>query len=238
MINKTAAHAMLAGLMLMAGCTQAQDAPTQVIYRFDDHRYLELKGWNCEGALYYVDPVRGIRSEVSSQFYRAFADKYVHPSERYIAIPGWETDAFLVSKNYGETRQVAPFNTGFHTVEPDGSNSPSRENMLSFTVVNDQGFLLTRQGNLYMSSKPFDDPRILPGGPGIDYVDEDGDKHHLRPGFAGPKWGLSYIPPKTIDLLTDQFLTNWKDLPARVPEVRNYKGWDHMQCNPDKGLKR
>ncbi|MGY2800228.1 hypothetical protein ACVWV0_004504 [Ewingella americana] len=24
--------------------------------------------------------------------------------------------------------------------------------MLSFTVVNDQGFLLTRQGNLYMSS--------------------------------------------------------------------------------------
>ena len=237
MINKTAAHAMLAGLMLMAGCTQAQDAPTQVIYRFDDHRYLELKGWNCEGALYYVDPVRGIRSEVASQFYRAFADKYVHPSERYIAIPVWETDAFLVSKNYGETWQVAPFNTGFHTVEPDGSNSPSRENMLSFTVVNDQGFLLTRQGNLYMSSKPFDDPRILPGGPGIDYVDEDGDKHHLRPGFAGPKWGLSYIPPKTIDLLTDQFLTNWKDLPARVPEVRNYKGWDHMQCNPDKGLK-
>ena len=230
MINKTAAHAMLAGLMLMAGCTQAQDAPTQVIYRFDDHRYLELKGWNCEGALYYVDPVRGIRSEVASQFYRAFADKYVHPS--------WDTDAFAVSKDYGKTWQSAPFNTGFHTVEPDGSNSPSRENMLSFTVVNDQGFLLTRQGNLYMSSKPFDDPRILPGGPGIDYVDEDGDKHHLRPGFAGPKWGLSYIPPKTIDLLTDQFLTNWKDLPARVPEVRNYKGWDHMQCNPDKGLKR
>ncbi|END2552026.1 TPA: hypothetical protein ACG0NW_000219, partial [Enterobacter roggenkampii] len=165
MINKTAAHAMLAGLMLMAGCTQAQDAPTQVIYRFDDHRYLELKGWNCEGALYYVDPVRGIRSEVSSQFYRAFAGKYVHPSERYIAIPSWDTDAFAVSKDYGKTWQSAPFNTGFHTVEPDGSNSPSRENMLSFTVVNDQGFLLTRQGNLYMSSKPFDDPRILPGGP-------------------------------------------------------------------------
>ncbi|WP_446186873.1 T6SS immunity protein Tli3 family protein [Enterobacter asburiae] len=236
-MNKHRRYAMLAGLMLLSGCAQAQDAPTQVIYRFDDHRYLELKGWNCEGALYYVDPVRGIRSEVSSQFYRAFAGKYVHPSERYIAIPSWDTDAFAVSKDYGKTWKSAPFNTGFHTVEPDGSNSPSRENMLSFTVVNDQGFLLTRQGNLYMSSKPFDDPRILPGGAGIDYVDEDGDKHHLRPGFAGPKWGLSYIPPKTIDLLTDQFLTNWQDLPTRVPEVRNYKGWDHMQCNPDKGFK-
>jgi hypothetical protein len=140
MMNKQRRYAMLAGLMLMAGCTQAQDAPTQVIYRFDDHRYLELKGWNCEGALYYVDPVRGIRSEVASQFYRAFADKYVHPPSA--------TLPFLVGnrclprfKNYGETWQVAPFNTGFHTVEPDGSNSPSRENMLSFTVVNDQGFL-------------------------------------------------------------------------------------------------
>ncbi|WP_435868430.1 T6SS immunity protein Tli3 family protein, partial [Escherichia coli] len=56
---------MLAGLMLMTGCTQAQDAPTQVIYRFDAHRYLELKGWNWQGALYYVDPQRGIRSEGS-----------------------------------------------------------------------------------------------------------------------------------------------------------------------------
>ena len=38
MMNKQRRYAMLAGLMLMAGCTQAQDAPTQVIYRFDDHR--------------------------------------------------------------------------------------------------------------------------------------------------------------------------------------------------------
>ncbi|MVZ47682.1 hypothetical protein GP890_24435, partial [Escherichia coli] len=65
MMNKQRCYAMLAGLMLMTGCTQAQDAPTQVIYRFDAHRYLELKGWNWQGALYYVDPQRGIRSEGS-----------------------------------------------------------------------------------------------------------------------------------------------------------------------------
>ncbi|HAT1623095.1 TPA: hypothetical protein I8Y04_004861 [Raoultella planticola] len=110
--------------------------------------------------------------------------------------------------------------------------------MLSFTVVSDQGFLLTRQGNLYMSSKPFDDPRIIPGGAGVDYVDVYGNKHHLRPGSAGPKWGLLYIPPKSLKYLTASELTNWQDLPTHVPEVRNYKGWDHMQCNPDKGLKQ
>ena len=33
----------LAAMLMAVGC-QAQQPPTQVIYRFDDHRYLELKG--------------------------------------------------------------------------------------------------------------------------------------------------------------------------------------------------
>ncbi|PLR53810.1 MULTISPECIES: T6SS immunity protein Tli3 family protein [Yersiniaceae] len=233
---KGMALVMLTSLFAMSGCTRPQQPPTQVIYRFDDHRYLELKGWYCEGALYYVDPVRGIRAEVASQFYRAFADKYIHPSERYIAIPGWDTDAFLVSKDYGQTWQTASFATSYHTVEPERTLRPKRENMLSFTVVNDQGFLLTRQGNLYMSSKPFDDPRVQPGEAGIDFIDQDGNKDTLLPRESGPKWGLSYIAPKVIDQLTDSLLANWQDLPTQVPEVKNYKGWDHMQCDPNKGL--
>ena len=233
---KGMALVMLTSLFPLSGCTRPQQPPTQIIYRFDDHRYLELKGWYCEGALYYVDPVRGIRAEVASQFYRAFADKYIHPSERYIAIPGWDTDAFAVSKDYGKTWQTGRFATNYHTVEPERTLRPKRENMLSFTVVNDQGFLLTRQGNLYMSSKPFDDPRVMPGGAGIDYLDVDGDPHHLRPGSAGPAWGLEYLAPKNIEYITASELANWQDLPTQVPEVKNYKGWDHMQCDPNKGL--
>ncbi|MRT04538.1 T6SS immunity protein Tli3 family protein [Ewingella americana] len=229
--------AMMASLLTVLGCSRPQETPTQVIYRFDDHRYLELKGWYCEGALYYVDPIRGIRSEVASQFYRAFADKYVHPSERYIAIPSWDTDAFAVSKDYGETWRSGDFATNTHTVEPNGTWSPLRENMLSFTLVNDQGFLLTRQGNLYMSSKPFDDPRVMPGGPGVDYVDMDGEKQNIAPGSAGPRWGLEYIATKAIGGLTAELLTNWQDMPTSVPEVKNYKGWSRMQCDPSKGLK-
>ncbi|HHX8208307.1 TPA: T6SS immunity protein Tli3 family protein, partial [Enterobacter hormaechei] len=41
-------------VVLATGC-QAKEPPTQVVYRFDDHRYLELKGWGCEGQLWYTD---------------------------------------------------------------------------------------------------------------------------------------------------------------------------------------
>jgi hypothetical protein len=34
--------------VLFAAACKASEPPTQVVYRFDDHRYLELKGWNCE----------------------------------------------------------------------------------------------------------------------------------------------------------------------------------------------
>ncbi|EPM7731984.1 T6SS immunity protein Tli3 family protein, partial [Klebsiella aerogenes] len=44
-------------MLMVVGC-QAQQPPTQVIYRFDDHRYLELKGWDCEGELWYTDSQR------------------------------------------------------------------------------------------------------------------------------------------------------------------------------------
>jgi len=84
--------------LLTAGC-KASEQPTQIIYRFDDHRYLELKGWNCEGELWYTDTKRGIHTRPVSQFYRLFTRKFVHPSERYIAITGWGAGGFMVSKD-------------------------------------------------------------------------------------------------------------------------------------------
>ena len=130
-------------VLMMASVCQAKEPPTQVVYRFDDHRYLELKGWDCEGELWYTDTLRGIHSEPVSQFYRIFTKKFVHPSERYIAITGWGVGGFRVSKDYGKTWQVAQFSPGEN--EPDGMNSPPRDDVLSFTVVNDQGFLQTKQ---------------------------------------------------------------------------------------------
>lgn len=229
---------VLLSTVFMAGCqAKKSEIPTQVIYRFDDHRYLELKGYYCEGALWYVDTQRGIKSEVMDKFYRAFGGKYVHPSERYIAITDWDISGFMVSKDYGQTWRNAHYASVPYGVEPDGTTSPKRENVVSFTVVNDQGFLLTKQGHLYLSSKPFDDPRVLPGGTGIDYTNPyDGSPEHISPQSPGPKWGLDYVERSSIGQLTSQYHTNYQGLPTKVPEVKNYTGWDHMQCDPDLGL--
>ncbi|CAH3622968.1 hypothetical protein AI2619V1_2476, partial [Enterobacter cloacae] len=109
---------------------------------------------------------------------------------------------------------------------------------VSFTVVNDQGFLLTKH-RLYMSSKPFEDPRILPGGPGITYTVDDGMGNKVRgklePGSSGPAWGLDYITKEGLHEDIAQFKTNYQDLPDSVPEVKGYTGWDHMRCDMDAG---
>ncbi|WP_323633592.1 T6SS immunity protein Tli3 family protein [Enterobacter hormaechei] len=222
-------------VVLATGC-QAKEPPTQVVYRFDDHRFLELKGWGCEGELWYTNTLRGIHTRPVSQFYRIFTKKFVHPSERYIAIPTWDDPGTMISKDYGKTWSPQFFSVGPN--EPDGTNQPSYEDIISFTVVNDQGFLLTKH-RLYMSSKPFEDPRILPGGPGIAYTVDDGMGNKvsdtLDPRFPGWAWGMVYMTKQGLKHSTQQFKANWQDLPDSVPEVKEYTGWDHMRCDMDAG---
>ncbi|MBE3524538.1 hypothetical protein IM275_21165 [Enterobacter cloacae complex sp. I6] len=226
---------VLTALLLVAGC-KASEPPTQVVYRFDDHRYLELKGWDCEGELWYTDTLRGIHTEPVSQFYRIFTKKYVHPSEKYIAITGWGVGGFRVSKDYGQTWQIAQFSPGENDL--NGMNAPQQEDVLSFTVVNDQGFLQTKH-RLYMSSKPFDDPRIQPGGPGIEYTVDDGTGQKVsgkvEPRSPGWPWGMVYMTKQGLEGSTEQLKTNWQNQPDKVPEVKGYTGWDHMRCDMDAG---
>ncbi|KEY56977.1 hypothetical protein [Serratia sp. DD3] len=232
----------LSALTACSAVTANQPPPTQVVYRFDDHRYLELVGFNCEGALWYTDTQRNIHSEVTSQFYRIFTKPYRHPSERYLAVTMYEGAGFFVSKDYGQTWYLARYMPG-GGAKRYGASNPESDDILSFTVVNDQGFIQTQSGDLYMSSKPFDDPRMMPGGTGIDYTYE-GEKHHLRPRYNGTDdnsyWGKNYTSWASVQMdsgwSTFSYETNWQNIPNKVPEVKNYRGWDHMQCNPDLGL--
>ncbi|EDP9826119.1 hypothetical protein NFT50_002435 [Salmonella enterica] len=239
-------HILLSGLLLLTAChafSSSQPPPTQVVYRFDDHRYLELTGFNCEGALWYTDTQRDIHTEVTSQFYRLFTKKFIHPSERYISITYWDVSGFIISKDYGKTWQNAHFTPGTGA-ERYGSTGPEKENVESFTVVNDQGFLLTKKGELYMSSKPFDDPRMQPGGEGIPFtfIDDNGARQHdrLMPGTAGRDWGEDYASWNAVDgseaWTVLAYKPNWQGIPNKVPEVKDYTGWDHMRCDPDLGL--
>lgn len=234
---------LLSGLFVLAGCQAApKTPPTQVVYRFDDHRYLELVGFNCEGALWFTDTQRNIHSEVSSQFYRVFTKKYVHPSEKYIAITYYDVSGVMVSKDFGKTWSDARFMPG-GGAERYGDDKPSSEDVVSFTVVNDQGFIQTKSDDLYMSSQPFDDPRLLPGGEGISYTYVFKGKNitdRLIPGSSGLDWGRQYISwnaavgPEHWSIFAHD--PKWQNIPNKVPEVKNYTGWDRMQCNPDLGL--
>ncbi|MDP9551638.1 T6SS immunity protein Tli3 family protein [Enterobacter asburiae] len=218
--------------VLFAVACKASELPTQVVYRFDDHRYLELKGWDCEGELWYTDTQRAIHSQVYLQFYRVFTRKFIHPSEKYMSIPIWGADGFRVSKDYGRTWKLAQFAPGEN--EPNGDDYAPYEDVLSFTVVNDQGFLQTKH-RLYMSSKPFDDPRLLPGGAGIQYKLGDGTKGDIKPGSGGWAWGMVYMTKQGLKGTVQELQSNWQDQPDKVPEVKGYTGWDHMRCDMDVG---
>ncbi|CZW34974.1 MULTISPECIES: T6SS immunity protein Tli3 family protein [Enterobacter cloacae complex] len=221
----------VSAIFLVAAC-QALETPTQVVYRFDDHRYLELKGWDCEGELWYTDTERGIHSQPFFQFYRIFTKKFEHPSQRYIAVPNWEVDGFMVSKDYGQTWKAVGFSPSGN--EPNGDNRAPAEDAVSFTVVNDQGFLQTKH-RLYMSSKPFDDPRILPGGPGIQYRLDTGEMDEITPDAPGWSWGMVYFTQEGLQGKTMRREANYQGLPDKVPEVKGYTGWDHMRCDMDVG---
>jgi len=217
--------------------------PTQVVYRFDDHRYLELVGFNCEGGLWFTDTKLGIHSQIEEQFYRIFTKKYMHPSERYISVTMYEGAGFYISKDYGRTWGMARYAPYVGSVKYGASN-PEREEIESFTVVNDQGFMLTKNGDLYMSSKPFDDSRLESGGSGIPYIyrDHDNKLNHdrLMPGVSGLDWGREYLSWNSVNSIKpwviDAYKPNWQNIPNKVPEVKNYTGWDHMRCDPDLGL--
>ncbi|PKH23683.1 hypothetical protein CIG19_09655 [Enterobacterales bacterium CwR94] len=246
--NKKYITAVLVALFILnlGGCNgrplKKRPKPVQVVYRFDEHRWLELHGIACEGALWFVDEKRAIRSEVSSQFYRIFTKPYINASERYIAVPSWNSAHFTISRDYGRTWRPSAIKG--REDDEAGSDYPESKNIASLTIVNDQGFLLTKQGHLYMSSLPFDDPRIMPGGSGIDYsYTFKGRLYHdrqeaIRPGKGEnvSRWGLFYVDPRILHRLVIKHYANFQNLPTRVPEVKGYTGWTHMQCDMKAGL--
>lgn len=179
--------------------------PTQVVYRFANHRFLELEGFNCEVALWYSDTQRNIRSAVVKSdrpIFKISFFKFVHPSENYILIPWDYLSVFLISKDYGQTWGRARFAPG-GGAKRYGASGPESNEGISFIVVNGQGFIQIKSNDLYMSSKRFDDQRLLPGSAGIPYIYRDNDdslqQARLKPGSSGLDWGKEYASRNSIN---------------------------------------
>ncbi|KAA1273392.1 hypothetical protein DXF85_23095, partial [Citrobacter pasteurii] len=156
-------------LCIISACIKK--IPSQVIYRFDDNRYLELIGYDCEGYVVYHDIKRKVHKSIyGNPIYRVFSGEFIHPSEQYILVPEWEPGAYKISKDYGQTWQVAKYMAPFPALERNSDgvmrDRPEGREIKRVVVVNNQAFITTAQNHLYMSSYPFDDPRLKPGGPG------------------------------------------------------------------------
>ncbi|SET57555.1 T6SS immunity protein Tli3 family protein [Thorsellia anophelis] len=180
--------------------------PEQVIYRFDDHRYLLLIGRRCEGALWYMDPKKGITADLDTRFFRISFYRYIHPSVNYIAIPDQAISEIMVSKNGGKSFTSSRFSPGGGGPETKGMNRPHVDDIASFTVVGDRGYFLNKNNDLFLSSAPF-----------------------------GSRWGLDYVSLASL-LEHRQTISGEDDFqnpPHQVLEVKGYTGWDHMQCDLD-----
>ncbi|CEJ67543.1 MULTISPECIES: hypothetical protein [Citrobacter] len=241
-------------LCAITACTKK--TPSQVIYRFDDNRYLELIGYDCEGYVVYHDIKRKVHKSIyGNPIYRVFSGEFIHPSEQYILVPEWEPGAYKISKDYGQTWQVAKYMAPFPALERNSDgvmrDRPEGREIKRVVVVNNQAFITTAQNHLYMSSYPFDDPRLKPGGPGIDYQYFDDTyylyrpgKHkssgeyvnaHIRPESPGYAWGMVIFMKKGLDNLVESEKANYQNLPDKEPEVVGYKGWTRMRCDMDAG---
>ena len=240
-------------LCAVSACTKS---PSQIIYRFDDNRYLELIGYDCEGYVVYHDIKRNIHKSIySNPIYMVFTGEYIHPSEQYILVPEWEPGAYKISKDYGQTWQVASYMSPFQGQERNSEGNmvdrPEGKEIKRVVVVNNQAFITTSQNHLYMSSYPFEDPRLKPGGPGIDYKYFDDTyylykpgKHksngeyvdgHTSPEFPGRAWGTVVFMKTALAHLTEGYKANYQNLPDKEPEVEGYKGWTRMRCDLDAG---
>lgn len=210
-------------LCAVSACTKS---PSQIIYRFDDNRYLELIGYDCEGYVVYHDIKRNIHKSIySNPIYMVFTGEYIHPSEQYILVPEWEPGAYKISKDYGQTWQVASYMSPFQGQERNSEGNmvdrPEGKEIKRVAVVNNQAFITTSLNHLYMSSYPFDDPRLKPGGPGIDYKFFDDTyylyrpgKHkskgkyvdaHMRPESPGAAWGTVVFMKAALAHLTEGY---------------------------------
>ncbi|OTP81823.1 hypothetical protein B6D08_13200 [Gilliamella apicola] len=126
-------------------------APTQVVFRFDDHRFIQLTGYGCQGRMYYVDDQKQIYYELARHSAKVLTEPFAHMPEDYIFLPLSDYSAIDVSQDGGHSFRTIHI----ETYENTGSYQPTYNTVENIMVMNNQFFLKDKNRDIYRSPKPY-----------------------------------------------------------------------------------
>ncbi|NUF50643.1 T6SS immunity protein Tli3 family protein [Gilliamella sp. ESL0250] len=225
----------------------------QVIYRYDENRYLELQGENCEGLIWYHDKANNIHTRINTPFFTY--DKlpkfnYYNPGKDYIAIPANDMSFVMFSLDKGKTFIQAEV-TSYAAVAPElverfigVDDKPltstftdfSRSNTFtnSITVSGNTGYFILNNGNVLFGETVFYDN-------GISLIDKKPRNHHEQ--MFHSLFGIdpSFLLKKDPDMKGKQRFGKYWEIyyqPVyleRIKSARNikpepYQGWNKIRC--------
>ena len=125
-------------------------APTQVVFRFDEHRFIQLTGYGCQGRMYYVDDQKQIYYELARHSAEVLTEPFAHMPEDYIFIPSTDYSNIDFSQDGGRSF------TSIHLKTTDliGNYRPDYNTVENIVVVNNQLFFKDKNRGIYRSPKP------------------------------------------------------------------------------------
>jgi len=126
-------------------------APTQVVFRFDDHRFIQLTGYGCQGRMYYIDEQKQIYYELARHSAEVLTEPFAHMPEDYIFVPLDDYSAIYFSQDGGHSFS----NIHIETYEGMGSYRPTYHTVENIVVINNQFFLKDNSRGIYRSPKPY-----------------------------------------------------------------------------------
>ena len=125
-------------------------APTQVVFRFDEHRFIQLTGYGCQGRMYYVDDQKQIYYELARHSAKVLTEPFAHMPEDYIFIPSSDYSAIDFSQDGGRSFGTIDIET-YEYMEIYQPNYNTVENIV---VMNNQLFFKDKNRGIFRSPKP------------------------------------------------------------------------------------
>ena len=170
-------------------------APTQVVFRFDEHRFIQLTGYGCQGRMYYIDEQKQIYYELARHSAKVLTEPFAHMPEDYIFIPSSDYSAIDFSQDGGRS-----FGTiDIETYEGMESYQPTYHTVENIVVMNNQLFFKDKNRGIFRSPKPI--------GSGFTVLSATNEKYlagHRQ--YKGYRWTDQ---PQTMPIMPANY-TGWQ----------------------------